>query len=585
MFWTLMAGGVHAALASASGWLVAFAETAAPVAVAALWQGAAIALVLWVCLGLTPRVKIDIGAAQRFALWAVAFAVVVGLGFLPWLARGAAGAIRANVLPGASVPTPWFQIDDRWAFAIAALWLMASLARVASLALHAVQLRRLWSSALPVEVDANLRALLTAASPVRRGNSQKVAELCTTRKLDRPSVIGFLAPRILIPEWLFARLTPGELKQVVLHEAEHLRRRDDWTNLLQKLALVVFPLNPALVWIERRLCREREMACDEGVVRRTQAPHVYAECLTSLAERRIELRLERRRTQALSLGAFGRRPELVRRIYSILASKKALHPMTARALIGVAGCGLLVASVELARCPQMVAFVPAAQTATQQTELARTDSTTDRGDRDRAFMQPTVARGDSGLRVVDIKAVLPAGHSVAQLTPAPSRQAVTPSAKPVGGSQRELASTNETPSEAPREVLLRAEMPSADASAAGQNTNASFAGEPQYMVLTTWQEVRTSRHHFRRFADYDAGSTAPAQSADATDQTHRQTFTRITVTGLIVAVYPISFAPNGSGPNGTGLNNPAPGTNPAHADDSGLPSAPLPESGWLVFQL
>jgi hypothetical protein len=596
MFLTLMAGGVHAALAGAGSWLVAFAETAAPVAIAALWQGAVIALVLWVCLSLTPRVKIHIGAAQRFGIWAAAFAVVVGLGFLPWLARGAAGAIRANVLPGAAAPTPWFRIpiiwiDARWAIAIAALWLVASLARAASLALHSLQLRRLWNSASPVEVDANLRALLIAASPMRRGNSRKVAELCTTRKLDRPSVIGFLAPRILIPEWLFARLTPGELEQVVLHEAEHLRRRDDWTNLLQKLALVLFPLNPALAWIEGRLCREREMACDEGVVRRTQAPHVYAECLTSLAERRLELRLERRRAQALSLGAFGRRPELVRRVYSILASKKVLHPMAARALVSVAGCSLLVASVELARCPQMVAFVPAAQTATQQTELARTDSRTDRGDRDRAFVQPAATHGNSGFRVVDTKAVLPAGHSVAQQTPDSLRRAVTPSAEPARESQHELASTNETPSEAPREVLLRAEMPNTDASAAEQNTHSSFAGEPQYMVLTTWQEVRTSRHHCRRFADYDTDAAVPAQSADATDATDRadrRTFKRITVTGLIVAVYPISFALDGSRLNGAGLNNPdnpAPGAKPAHADDSGQPTAQLPESGWLVFQL
>jgi beta-lactamase regulating signal transducer with metallopeptidase domain len=571
MFWTLMADGVHTALATAGGWLVASAQTAAPVAVAALWQGAAIALVLAVCLGLTPRVKIHMDAAQRFSLWAAAFAVVVGLGFLPWFARGTAGAIRANALQGASAAAPWLRIDDRWAFAIAGLWLVASLVRVASLAVHSLRLRRLWNSASPIEVEANLRALLTADSPTRRPPSRKVAEICTTRKLDRPSVIGFLAPRILIPDWLFARLTPGELEQVVLHEAEHLRRRDDWTNLFQKLALVLFPLNPALVWIESRLCREREMACDEGVVRRTQAPRAYAECLASLAERRLELRLERRRAHALSLGAFERRPELVRRAYSILARKQALHPMAARALVGVAGCGLLIASVELARCPQMVAFVPAAHTATLETQVARAGSPPQLGDGDRAFVQPTVARGDSGLRVVDTKAVLPAEHSVAQQTPVSLRRAMAPSTEPAIALERQLASTRD----APREELLRAEMPDADASAARQDTDSGFAGEPQYVVLTTWEEVRTSRHHSRQFADYDTGAAAPPQSADAADPSGRETVTRITVTRMIFAVYPIALGPNG----------PASGSKPAHAEDSGQPPAPLPQSGWLVFQL
>jgi hypothetical protein len=579
MLSTLMAEGMHAALAGAGGWLVAFAGTAAPVAVAALWQGAAIALVLWLCLGLTSYVKIHIGAAQRYFIWAAAFAVVVGLGFLPWFARATAGAIRAYVLPGAAMstpmPTPWFRIDDRWAIAIAALWLMASLVRAATLASHSMQLRRLWKSASPIAADAKLRELLVAASPTRRSRSRKVVELCTTRQLGRPSVIGFLAPRILIPEWLFARLTPGELEQVVLHEAEHLRRRDDWTNLFQKLALVLFPLNPALIWIESRLCREREMACDEGVVGRTQAPRAYAECLTSLAERRLELRMERRRSQALSLGAFERRPELVRRVYSILARKQALHPVAARVLVGVAGCGLLVASVELARCPQMVAFVPAAQTTTAHTEMARTDSTNVLREGNRGMVRATAGRSDSGFRVVETRAILPAGHGGARLAPVSSRRAVTPPFEPAGAPQQEFASTSETP----REVLLRAEMPDADAGTEGQNANSGFAGEPQYVVLTAW-EVRTSRRRGGQIADYDINTAVPPQSADAPDRTGEQTVTRITITRLIFAVYPMS-----SGPNGSGLDGSGPGAQPAHADDSGRPTAPLPVSGWLVFKL
>ena len=325
---------------------------------------------------------------------------------------------------GASAPVPWFmlphiQIDERWALAIAALWLMASLVRAVHLAMNSLRLRRLWNSAVPVEIaadsvetDAHLRALLAAASPARRP-----VTLCTTRELDRPSVIGFFAPRILIPGWLFARLTPAELEHVILHEAEHLRRRDDWTNLLQKLALVLFPLNPALIWIEKCLCREREMACDEGVVRRTRAPHAYAASLTSLAERA----LARRCAQALSLGAFERRSELVRRVSSLLARKPALHPVAARALVGVVTCGLLAASVELARCPQMVAFVPAAPAAAEQGHVAQMALVAPQGDGDRVYGQPTIAPGDSGFRAVRTRAILPAKQSARLPAPSASR--------------------------------------------------------------------------------------------------------------------------------------------------------------------
>jgi len=199
--------------------------------------------------------------------------------------------------------------------------------------------------------------------------------------------------------------------------------------------------------------------------------------------------------------------------------------------------------VELERCPQVVAFVPAAKTATMKTQ---------------------VARSDSSFRTVETKAVLPAGHDVAALNPASSRRAVTKSAEPDGAREREIASTSETP----REVLLEAGMPDSDAT--GQNTSPGIAGEPQYVVLTTWEEVRTSHCHHRMISDYDSDANAQPQSADAADSRGGQVVTRIIVTRLIFAVYPESSAPD---------------TKPAHAEDSGRTSAPLPESGWLVFKL
>ncbi len=317
--------------------------------VTALWQGALIAGVLAICMRIAPRVS----AAYRFVVWGVAFAVLVCLSvfsFVPHFSAGAAHTATAHIAQIAA--RPWISVDARWSLVIAALWLGASLYRAGDLVIHSVRLRKLWRDAEPVQLDERVESLLRAAE-LECGRGP--VEVCTTTTLQRPSVIGFLKPRILIPDWLYARLTRGELEQIVLHEAEHLRRRDDWTNLAQKLCLVVFPLNPALVWIERRLCREREMACDDGVIRVTRAPRAYAACLASLAERGLE-----RRVEALSLGAWQRRPELVHRVHSILAqASAALSPVGARVLLGTLGCGLLAGAVELAQSPQLVAFVPA----------------------------------------------------------------------------------------------------------------------------------------------------------------------------------------------------------------------------------
>jgi hypothetical protein len=268
--------------------------------VAGLWQGVVLAAGVALCLRLLPRTT----AAARFAIWTAVFAVLASLPLLHVFTLHAQ-RLRGGGMAGPALldQSAMLHVDVRWSFAIAALWLFVSVVRTAKLVMSAISLRGVWKRAVPVEGS---KELLSAAGV--RG-----VELCTSRDVDRPSVIGFFSPRILIPEELFRHLTTAEFGQILLHEVGHLRRADDWINLLQKLSLVVVPLNPVLIWIERRLCLERELACDDDVLRLTKAPKAYATCLTNLAEHRLG-----RRAAALTLGAWERRSELSRRVHSIL---------------------------------------------------------------------------------------------------------------------------------------------------------------------------------------------------------------------------------------------------------------------------
>jgi hypothetical protein len=209
----------------------------------------------------------------------------------------------------------------RWSFAVAVVWAALSVLRAAQLVWSAVRATALARRATPVEAGDGLRALLEVRAA--SGRVLRRAELCLSDEVERPSVFGFLNPRILMPSALMGRLTAEELEQVMVHEMEHLRRRDDWTNLLQKAALVVFPLNPALVWVERRVCAERELACDDSVLRRSRRRKAYAICLTRLAEFAMV-----RRGMSLVLGAWERQSEVVRRVHRIL--RRPVAAMSAR---------------------------------------------------------------------------------------------------------------------------------------------------------------------------------------------------------------------------------------------------------------
>ncbi|HTJ29897.1 MAG TPA: M56 family metallopeptidase [Acidobacteriaceae bacterium] len=535
--------------------LAEFSRSAASVLLTALWQGLMIAAFLGLCLRFAPRIS----AALRFVVLAAGFAAIVALPFLPAILHliGREQAVSAT----ASTPTAthfWLMLDARWSIALALAWAAASLWRAIDLAIHTVRLRLLWKSAVPV-------AKATVTLPQLRG--RKAVELCATDALERPSVIGFLAPRILIPAWLLERLSEAELEQIVLHESEHLRRGDDWTNLLQKLSLVIFPLNPALLWMERRLCLEREMACDEGVVRRTRAPRAYAACLTSLAEHGLE-----RRVHALSLGAWQRRPELARRVHSLLAKKPALKPAAAAGMAIFLGCGLIAGSAELSRCPQIIGF-SATHTAAQENPRSRQSAQRPAKIVDAAFegdrmlrpemrLAPAAAQGHA-IHATQLRAILPiASQNNRQQTEQPIKSEIRDTATHLAPS---LAAQQRKPIEAAAQNASLRQKP-AEEQAQG------------WVVMTTmWEQTES--------APAEAVSdTASADAGDFADRQPAEGSARVTVTRLMWRVTP-ERSDAGSANGAKKAARQAAQQQPVQTLPA-MPPAIVPvRGGWLILQL
>ena len=310
--------------------------TATGALVSAIWQGALLAALVLIAVRLFP----GLSAAARSIIWLNVFLLVAVLHLVP-LAMHSAAAESGHT----------FHLDPRWSLAVAVVWLVLSLWRAGMLVAGAVHLRGLAKRAVAVST-AGVEDLLHT-----RGG--KPVQLCASDEVARPSVLGFFRPRILVPPVLLENLSVAELRQVVLHEMEHLRRHDDWTNLIQKIGLVLFPLNPALVWVEKQLCAERELACDDRVLHSGGGRKAYALCLTHLAEHSML-----HRGYALVLGAWERRPELVRRVQRILSEP--VRAMGRKPALAVTG-GLVVAAlgctVTLAHAPQIVSFAPAVEQA------------------------------------------------------------------------------------------------------------------------------------------------------------------------------------------------------------------------------
>ena len=319
--------------------------------VAAVWQGAILAIFVALCMKCFPRLS----AAFRSVIWLNVFLVLVLLHIVPYF-RGQVGVGQ----PAHSSP---ILLRSGFAVAIAGAWVALSLWRSARLILGAYHLQRLVRRALPIVPDESLRALLHGE------NGSRGAQLCTSMEVERPSVIGFFRPRILLSPALLERLSALELQQVVLHEMEHLHRGDDWSNLIQKIGLTLFPLNPVLYWTEGRLCEERELACDDRVLKSSCTRKSYAMCLTRLAEDSVL-----RRKLSLALGAWERRSELVSRVQRLLVrpgqsmGSRQAKMVTAGLILAISG-----GSLALTRSPQLVGFTTMGPSAVHATAVLGTD--------------------------------------------------------------------------------------------------------------------------------------------------------------------------------------------------------------------
>lgn len=121
------------------------------------------------------------------------------------------------------------------------------------------------------------------AKACRQGERQPASNLVWTERLG-PCVFGLFRPSILMPQSL-RDIPEDKLNLILVHEREHIRRKDAWSRAFQNFMLVLFWFHP-LVWIlSRRIDLLRELAVDEAIVRQPDvSPRAYYDLLVSVSE-------------------------------------------------------------------------------------------------------------------------------------------------------------------------------------------------------------------------------------------------------------------------------------------------------------
>jgi TonB family protein len=113
---------------------------------------------------------------------------------------------------------------------------------------------------------------------------KKEIRLVISRHPCQPGVWGIFRPTIILPEGIGERLTDEELEAVMMHELLHALRYDNLLSMIQMLVCCAFWFHP-LIWLtDRKLLAEREVICDEDVIRYVGEVRPYAAGLWKVAQ-------------------------------------------------------------------------------------------------------------------------------------------------------------------------------------------------------------------------------------------------------------------------------------------------------------
>ncbi len=259
-----------------------------------LWQGVALAALISLLMRAIPR-----NPGMRYSAW---YACLIAMLLLPAVhlalrLRPAASVVSefreapprtesgAGLLP-VEVETmprhigPVLSVPASSATALVVGWAAITLLMGARLARSYRKLSRLKRNSTPLDdPQAGRWAGHLAACHTRRRFEVRSSDV-----VPLPMLAGLVRPAILFPQELVSKLSAEERFRICLHELAHIRRWDDWANLFQRIVEAAMFFHPAIRWVGKRLCFERELACDDWVVDVSGSARSYAACLVRLAE-------------------------------------------------------------------------------------------------------------------------------------------------------------------------------------------------------------------------------------------------------------------------------------------------------------
>ena len=329
-------------------WLKSLAVLAVAAGLCCLWRRAAAATRHWIwflAVASLPLLLLLAAVPHSWQrpLWLVSTGFNSGNQFSLALNLAPVAEARRSTAPksvaGAVTPAPSadnspspqsiaMRFNRTWLVLASVIWGVGAVLGLLAVLVGQVQLSRFARNARLLQ-DPDWTLLLSEAS--ERLRLRRPVRLLQSLENPMPVTWGWWRPVVLLPAE--AAQWPTERRRIVLlHELAHVKRCDCLTQAIARVVSALYWINP-LVWLAaRRMCVEREQACDDLVLNSGCKASDYATHLVDIA------RTFRRMPQLAGI-AMARSAQLQGRVAAIVDASRArrLRPFTALAILVLMG--------------------------------------------------------------------------------------------------------------------------------------------------------------------------------------------------------------------------------------------------------
>lgn len=254
----------------------------------------AVVLVLPIASIVAPTIPVVVPASLQTAIAPAAVEPIAPAMF----ETAAAGAASLGTEPPVAPSRPSL------ATLLLAGWIAGAIVFLIPIGVGLRQVRSLRRSALPWREGRAAVNALAAEMNLRRD-----VEVLLHESVRGPMTCGVVRPAIVLP--MDARAwADNDLRCAIVHELEHVRRVDWISHCLARGITACYWFNPVVWMAWRQLSLEAERACDDAVLRRSEAT-AYADQLVGLAQRLSEASRQ-------PLLAMANRSDLATRVVAVL---------------------------------------------------------------------------------------------------------------------------------------------------------------------------------------------------------------------------------------------------------------------------